>query len=659
MVTQLAAFDWSARNASRIYEVNCMSSYGTAQGATDTPAGWFGHCISGDNPAVTGDCSWKSRSPFVRGGLLYLPVERQIPAGTPSIHDATIIVSADGGQTWKNPYTVAHGGAASATGDAPRCAAASRAATACTDVSYPGSIMWPAMPAGVYAWQAVQYGQDGATPPAGINDGCDPAVYTCFIGDPTERTIARVLNTDLPSLDVTKWQYYTCPAITDTYVCPGSNPANWTSTFANRTPIGPPVVGSIWSNPVAYIKEFKSYLMIGGMATGPAFAMAPAIQGPWEMFSASKTVQWGFMGAVLGVGYTVVSTNPPHVKLTTVSDTNSYVMETTPVFAQWDLVLGRTPMLLGSESSRYRNVGGVVAHAGYIMADSHATGTIPGKDLVWAFDFYDHGGNAASTITGFQDVANGSAFLLPCRAGPPVACGWTSGQGVSLQTYGANLSDLGYGAYLSTMMHETSQTIAIGTAATATAGLTPQNAPAAMQGNGTYTVAGVFRIDATGFDQVPFWATGDGAATNAQVSLSYSNSTGGPLQLIWSNSAQFPNNRWMFNSGFTPTIGSWYFIACTVQANGATPIARMWTGIGGALVDKIAGVSRTQVGSATQTPNVSATPLRLGMGTGGTHHTSGSYAGLFVYSRALGRAEVGLMYQTVKAKMAAQGVTLQ
>jgi hypothetical protein len=334
-------------------------------------------------------------------------------------------------------------------------------------------------------------------------------------------------------------------------------------------------------------------------------------------------------------------------------------METTPVFAQWDLVLGRTPMLLGSESSRYRNVGGVVAHAGYIIADSHATGTIPGKDLVWAFDFYDHGGNAASTITGFHDVANGSAFLLPCRAGPPVGCGWTSGQGVSLQTYGANLSDLGYGAYLSTMMHETSQTIAIGTAATTTAGLTPQNAPAAMQGNGTYTVAGVFRIDATGFDQVPFWATGDGAATNAQVALSYSNSTGGPLQLIWSNSAQFPNNRWMFNSGFTPTIGSWYFIACTVQANGATPIARMWTGIGGALVDKIAGVSRTQVGSATQTPNVSATPLRLGMGTAGTHHTSASYAGLFVYSRALGRAEVGLMYQTVKAKMAAQGVTLQ
>src|ERR1035438_6263911 len=33
MVIQLAAFDWAARNASRIYEVNCMSDYGSAPGA--------------------------------------------------------------------------------------------------------------------------------------------------------------------------------------------------------------------------------------------------------------------------------------------------------------------------------------------------------------------------------------------------------------------------------------------------------------------------------------------------------------------------------------------------------------------------------------------------------------------------------------------------
>src|SRR5450759_4430322 len=147
MVIQLAEFDWTARNSSRIYEVNCMSDYGSATGAINAPSGWFGHCTNNDDGGS--GCSWKSRSAFVRGGLLYLPVERQIPAGTASVHDATLIVSADGGKTWKNPYTVAHGGVASATGDAPKCgAAASGACNPCTDASYPGSIMWPAAPLG-------------------------------------------------------------------------------------------------------------------------------------------------------------------------------------------------------------------------------------------------------------------------------------------------------------------------------------------------------------------------------------------------------------------------------------------------------------------------------------------------------------------------------
>jgi hypothetical protein len=222
MLIQLAEFSWAARNASRIYEINCMSSFGQAPGDTNAPGsttGWKGHCTSGDDPG--GDsCTWKSRAPFVRNGKLYLPVERQIAQGTTSIHDATLIVSADGGKTWKNPYTVAHGGAASATGDAPLCGAASFAGgSPCTDASYPGSIMWPALPLALSQWEPVQYGQDGATPPSGINDGCDPALYTCFLSGEQEMTIARVLNTDLPSLDVTKWQYTTpaprLPILTD------------------------------------------------------------------------------------------------------------------------------------------------------------------------------------------------------------------------------------------------------------------------------------------------------------------------------------------------------------------------------------------------------------------------------------------------------------
>src|ERR1035438_4551416 len=100
-----------------------------------------------------------------------------------------------------------------------------RCGNPCTVASYPGSIMWPAMPKTFDQWIPVQYNQDGAIPPSGITDGCDPAIYTCFFGV-TEGTLARVLNTDLPSLDVTKYRYYTCPAISDTYRCPGSNSAS-------------------------------------------------------------------------------------------------------------------------------------------------------------------------------------------------------------------------------------------------------------------------------------------------------------------------------------------------------------------------------------------------------------------------------------------------
>jgi hypothetical protein len=661
MLIQLAEFNWAAMNANRIYEVNCMPSYGTAPAMQDAPSGWNGHCTSNDDGSK--GCTWKSRAAFVRGGLLYLPVERQIPVGTASIHDATLIVSADGGKTWKNPYTVAQGGPAQADGDAPKCGAASGGAgNPCTDASYPGSIMWPALPLKLYAWQVVQYGQDGATPPAGIKDGCDPALYTCFMGDPLEGTIARVLNTDLPSLDVTKWQYYTCPAITDTYRCPGSLASSWTSTFADRTPAGPPI-GTMWSLSVAYIKEFKSYLLSGADG-GTVFATAPTIQGPWEVTADNTSVPWGFSAPMLGAGYTVVSSNPPHINLTVAADTPAHSSQTTPLFSRWDLVLGRTPMMSGGGKPMYNRISSNPAaitplHSGIVISDSHAQGTIPRKDLVWAFDFYDHGGNtylpdAVGLGTyGFHDIASGSAFLSPCTNS---TCAWNSGQGVALQAYGASIGD-GYGGRLTSMAHETSQTIAIGAAATTTAGLTPLSAPAAMQGNGTFTVVAVFRRNATAFDQVPIWLTGNYSGSNTMVSLSYPNFTGGPLELGWGASV----NRWRYLSNFTLVQGNWYFIASTVQANGANPAGHMWVGNGGVLVDQIAGVTRTSTGGTpVQTPNVAAAPLTLGFDSAGaTHSLYGSYAGLYVYCRALGQAEVGLVYRTLKANLAARGVALQ
>jgi hypothetical protein len=677
-VIQLAEFSWAARNASRIYEVNCMPGFNSGA----SPTGWAQHCTSND---ASPGCVWHSRSAFVRGGLLYLPVIRQIPAGTASVHDSTIIVSADGGKTWKNPYTIFTGGAADAGGDPPLCGAAAGAGNPCTDTAYldtahggaHSSMMWKGLPGAPFnnllTWQAVQYGQDwgtnspSTTMPSGVNDGCDPTIYTCFISDPVERSLARVLNTDLPSLDVSKWQYYTCPAITDAYRCPGSAAGSWTSVFADRTPIGPPMVNMVWSNPVTYIKEFKSYLMTAGNI-GSVFATAPAIQGPWDWVMSNMGYEWGFATPMLGAGYTVLGTNPPHVQMTVNSDIVvgqpplGHVSEGSPMFSKWDLVLGRTPMLQGGEQALFRKIFSstwLPLNAGYVLSDSHAPGTIPRKDIAWMFDFYDHGGNDVTVwngvVTGFRDLANGSAFLLPCHGGGAL-CDWNPGQGINLQTFGASITNLGYQSQLVSAMHETPQTIAIGATKVYPGGQTLVNAPAAMQGNGSYTVAGVFRYDGSTSAAAPLWITGDTSGSNTAVALQYT-TTGTNLELGWGTAV---NNRWRFNSGFSMVAGNWYFIACTVQANGATPVAHMWMGNGGVVVDKIAGVARASTGGTpTQTPNVAATPMSLGMYTGSNGSVNASYAHFSVHGRALGQAEVGLMYQTVKAKMAARGVTLQ
>jgi hypothetical protein len=269
-VMQLAEFDWSSPLASRMYEVNCMTDYrlDSDSGGTNSPNGWYGHCTSGDNPGAIGrPCGWKSRGIFVRGGNLYLFVERQYSPGTQTIHDATMVVSADKGATWKNPHTVFTGGPSAANGDPPKCdAASSSPSDACTNVGYldtahsgaHSSIMWKALPDALYNWATIEYGQDwgGASPsitmPTDIRDGCNPLVYSCFISG-YEGTLARVLNSDLPSLDVSKWRYYTCPTLTNGSPCPSSDSSNWTATFGDRTPVLP-----VWSWSHIYIKEFTS-----------------------------------------------------------------------------------------------------------------------------------------------------------------------------------------------------------------------------------------------------------------------------------------------------------------------------------------------------------------------------------------------------------------
>src|SRR4030095_378017 len=72
------------------------------------------------------------------------------------------------------------------------------------------SIMWKAMPYGTENWYWINYAyQDGAAPPAGVNDGCDPATYACFML--LDGSIARVPNASI--MDVSAWRYYTCPTI--------------------------------------------------------------------------------------------------------------------------------------------------------------------------------------------------------------------------------------------------------------------------------------------------------------------------------------------------------------------------------------------------------------------------------------------------------------
>src|SRR5450759_5718 len=278
-VLQLDTFNWSAPTASHVTKINCMNSMWSSGSSIDTPHGWYGHRTSSDS---AGDGTWKSRAPFSKGGVLYLPVERQIGPGGDSIHDATMLMSPDSGKHWCNPYTWAHrsgspgcdGSNWDANGDAPKCDASS-GTTPCTNAAYldssHSSIMWKALPYGTENWSWINYGyQDGQTPPTGIEAVFDPANNTCFMLRPGDGSLACVPNASI--IDISAWKYYTCPTITQNYRCPVSDPANWTSTFANRTPVVYLTSSSSTFNgiktavnaySVFYLKEFGSYILTG------------------------------------------------------------------------------------------------------------------------------------------------------------------------------------------------------------------------------------------------------------------------------------------------------------------------------------------------------------------------------------------------------------
>ena len=675
MLMQLAEFSWTAKGSSRMYEINCMSSYGTAQGAQNSPAGWFSHCTSGD-AGNTFQCGWKSRQPFARGAL-YLMVERQISSGSASVKDATIISSTDGGVTWKNPYTFYNAGAADANGDAPKCGAIDNAAGhACTDAGYldatHSSMMWKALPTSLAQWEPISYGQDGNYP-TGITDGCDPAVVVCFWGGPAEGTLMRLPNASIQ--DVSTAQYYTCPAITLSYRCNGALASSWTSDITARTSVFNPLRSTSFN--ITYLSAAKTYLAqmyyVGtdvNHTPQAEFVTAPAVYGPWTEVAVNPLLFPGFIAASLSpdLGYSVVSSNPLHLHLPVITDTyyhlgsSVYSAASAPVFSLVDITLGQPSTKVEQPRSNLLP-GGLATNSGLIFSDSHVPGSLPRSGLLWAFDFYDHGGvvDANYKPVGFKDVVNGSAIMAPCHmTGTTPNCNWTQTPVVpTLTTFGVTVpgsSQAASSPSIRSMMRDQPQTIASAASHTTTGGLTPINAPDAFTGNGTFTVIAVYRPDAGGQAYpIPVWVVGDFAGTNTSLALSSGTvTTNAPMYLSWGNNSV----SWSFASAFYPTTSNWYFTATTVSANGDTPICHVWVGIGGALTDVIAGVTRTQSGAATKTPNISAAPFSLAWNAGNTT-ANHSYAGLYPYNRVLSLAEIGLAYQSLKNSVIKRGITLQ
>jgi hypothetical protein len=460
-------------------------------------------------------------------------------------------------------------------------------------------------------------------------------------------------------MDISTWQYYTCPTLTYNSRCPVGASASWTSTFANRTP----GLLSHWIWGIKYLPEFKSYFGTG--ANG--FFAAPSIAGPYNFVissgEAAGSLSTTFMNLTPGLGYTVVSSNPPTVKVTAMSDVTPHSMQRSPEVVEWELTLSNH-LQNGDGQGQYRTgysmwATGYQVSSGLMISDSHGPRTIPRNGLTHSWDMFDYGGSTATSAQGGLNDLVGGNFLQPIYTDGGTKYGWVASRGVQLAAYGPVLSgSTGYGPYLKSIVNQTEGTLGSG----------PTNLNLTeFSGNKSYTVAVLFKRTGTGFETVPIWEIGNpsGAGGNEAISLSYANGTGGPLKLGWGLAAYV--NHYEFASSFTPTVNNWYLIVCAVTANGANPTAHMWVGVGGALVDEIAGVSRTATGgSPTATPNITTSgyPLLLGLDTyQASTSLEGAYGGLWTWSRALSFQEAGVVYNTAKWIMGnptlGRGITIQ
>jgi hypothetical protein len=231
-------------------------------------------------------------------------------------------------------------------------------------------------------------------------------------------------------------------------------------------------------------------------------------------------------------------------------------------------------------------------------------------------------------------------------------------RGTAMNDYGIETGDTNenYGGHFRTFPSETSPFSA------------SQNAPTAMQGNGSYSVIGVYRYEGATYSHRTggIWSTG--ASSNSDNTMIEFNQTDGRLQLDWGATSK-PHYQYLSNFTF-PNFGTWYFIAVTVQAQtggcgtNCVPSASIWVGgavTPGILTDVNAGVPYMNTPGAnatTQTPNVAPGPLVIGLNAHG-EATSMTTATTLIYNRALSAGEVQQMYVSMQAKMAERGVVLE
>ena len=188
------------------------------------------------------------------------------------------------------------------------------------------------------------------------------------------------------------------------------------------------------------------------------FAWAPTIQGPWTTIHKTTTgtrvrLRTGFVNffsLVPALGYTVLSTGPPHVQVGAVVE-RLFRKSGTPQMSLWDFVLGGN---YGGEA--FGSKTGLGLFRARISIQRRASyGSFPRDGLVWSFDFLDQGLDSKLTNWPFfVDRGNNSAVITPCDNGyaATTACGYmNSGHGTSMNSYGIKQRhDSGYGGHFHT-----------------------------------------------------------------------------------------------------------------------------------------------------------------------------------------------------------------